>query len=122
MYRCSLLSVNESSEELGDLTKIVSRLPAIQDICQGSTVCLASIDDPLFTFIKLVGHKYKGLQDIHRKATFREKCQLYFKQLDKCVSSVIGCATSSIELVSRIYVCCACMVCHCGQILYMKVH
>jgi hypothetical protein len=119
--RCSLLSVNESSEELSDLTRNMVRLPVIKDLCEPSAVSLADTDDPLLTFIKLVGLKYKGLQDIHRKSVFHDKCLIYFMQVDKCVSSVVGCATSSNELVSRIYVCAACMVCHCGQILYAKV-
>ncbi|PNF31542.1 hypothetical protein B7P43_G00781 [Cryptotermes secundus] len=119
--RCSLLSVNETSEELSDLARAMVRLPVIKDLCQPSAVCLGDADDPLFTFIKLVGLKYKSLQDIHRKSQFHEKCLIYFMQVDKCVSSVVGCATSSSELVSRIYVCAACMVCHCGQILYTKV-
>lgn len=120
-FRCSLLSVNETSEEMSDLTRAMARLPVIKDLCQPSAVCLGDADDPLFTFIKLVGLKYKSLQDIHRKSQFHEKCLIYFMQVDKCVSSVVGCATSSSELVSRIYVCAACMVCHCGQILYTKV-
>jgi hypothetical protein len=119
--RCSVLSVSEPSEELLDLTRTLERLPAVQDLCQTSAICLAEADDPLFTFVKLVGLKYKSLQDIHRKSLFHEKCVVYFMQFDKCVSSVINCATSSSELVSRIYVCAACLVCHCGQIVYTKV-
>jgi len=120
--RCSVLFVSESSEGLLDLTRIIDRLPAVQDLCQASAVSLADMDDPLFTFIKLVGLKYKSLQDIHRKSLFHEKCLLYFMHVDKCMSSVVKCATSSNELVSRIYVCAACMVYHCGQILYTKVN
>lgn len=120
--RCCVLCVNESSEAMSDLTRIIERLPAVQDLCQTSAVSLANTDDPLFTFIKLVGLKYKSLQDIHRKSAFHEKCLLYFMQFDKCVSSVVSCATSSSELVSRIYVSAACTVCHCGHILYTKVN
>lgn len=119
-FRCSVLSVNKPSEELLDLTRTLDRFPAVQDLCQSSAICLADADDPLFTFVKLVGLKYKSVQDIHRKSLFHEKCQVYFMQFDKCVSSVINCATSSSELVSRIYVCAACLVCHCGQIVYTK--
>jgi hypothetical protein len=121
-HRCCVLSVNESPEEMSDLTRIIERLPTIQDLCQTSAVSLSDTNDPLFTFIKLVGHKYQSLQDLHRKSAFHEKCLLYFMQVDKCVSSVVSCATSSSELVSRIYVSAACMVCHCGHILYTKVN
>jgi hypothetical protein len=121
LCRCSVLSVSKPSEELLDLTRTLDRFPAVQDLCQSSAICLADADDPLFTFVKLVGLKYKSVQDIHRKSLFHEKCLVYFMQFDKCVSSVINCATSSSELVSRIYVCAACLVCHCGQIVYTKV-
>lgn len=104
-----------------DLTRTMDRLPAVQDLCQTSGICLADADDPLFTFVKLVGLRYKSLQDIHRKSLFHKKCLVYLMQFDKCVSSVINCATSSSELVSRIYVCAVYLVCHCGQIVYTKV-
>lgn len=119
--RCCVLSANKPSEELLDLTRTMERLPAVQDLCQTSAISLAGADDPLFTFVKLVGLKYKSLQDIHRKSLFHKKCLAYFMQFDKCVSSVINCATSSSELVGRIYVCAACLIHHCGQIVYTKV-
>jgi len=119
--RCCVLSANKPSEELLDLTRTMDRLPAVQELCHTSAICLADADDPLFTFVKLVGLRYKSLQDIHRKSLFHKKCLAYFIQFDKCVSSVINCATSSSELVGRIYVCAACLICHCGQIIYTKV-
>ena len=119
--RCSVLSVNKPSEEMLDLTRTMDRLPAVQDLYQTSAICLADADDPLFTFVKLVGLRYKSLQDIHRKSLFHRKCLVYFMHFDKCVSSVINCATSSSELVSRIYVCAVYLLCHCGQIVYTKV-
>lgn len=119
--RCCVLSVNKPSEELLDLTRTLDRLPAVQDLCQASAICLADADDPLFTFVKLVGLKYKNLQDIHRKSLFHKKCLAYFVQFDKCISSVVNCATSSSELVGRIYMCAACLIFHCGQIVYTKV-
>lgn len=117
-----MLCVDESSGEMSDLTRLIERLPAIQDLCQTSAVNLSDADDPLFTFIKLVGLKYQSLQDIQRKSAFHEKCLMYFLQVDNCVNSVVSCATSSSELVSRIYVFAALMVCHCGHVLYTKVN
>ena len=118
--RCSLLSVNVTTSDLSDLTRIVSKLPAMQSLCLITDTSLEDADDALISFFRVLGASYKIIQDIHKKEEFRERCMTYLKRVEKSVESVINCATSSSELVSRIYLSAACLTYHCGTLLYIR--
>ncbi|XP_046979420.1 protein MMS22-like isoform X1 [Schistocerca americana] len=120
--KCSLLSSEEHSEELHNLTTVVAQLPEVSTLCAASGGTLGLVgEEPLYSFIMILGRAYEQTTTVAEKSSMRERCNRYLAPIEKCSAAVLkNPAIISGAALLRLYKVSASLVLHCGGLLYLR--